>query len=417
MRKVVISGMIGNALEWYDFALYGHFAAILSKLFFPATDAHISLIATFSVFAAGFIMRPIGGILFGYIGDKYGRRVSLAVSILTMAIPTACIGLLPTYEQIGILAPIALTIIRLLQGLSLGGAFSGCIAFVVEHAPSEKRGLAGSTSALSMCAGILLGLGVASLVSHMLPQDDFETWGWRIPFLISIVIGIVGFYIRNHLDESPKYLEAKKNGHLSKTPVREVLTNYKAELAIAVGIYLTVTVPFYTLMVFMNSYMNKVLGHPLKDTLIMNAISIFLVILLMPLSSAISDKVGRKPVLAITSLAFVLLSYPIFHLLCMPGFMYPLIGQLIFGVLVSFYVAPVPATLVELFPTSVRFTGVAISYNLSAAIFGGTTPAVATWLIKETGMKNILAFYIMLFATLTLFTLYYFKDKYNEPLA
>jgi MHS family proline/betaine transporter-like MFS transporter len=163
--------------------------------------------------------------------------------------------------------------------------------------------------------------------------------------------------------------------------------------------------------------MNKVLGHPLKDTLIMNAISIFLVILLMPLSSAISDKVGRKPVLAITSLAFVLLSYPIFHLLCMPGFMYPLIGQLIFGVLVSFYVAPVPATLVELFPTSVRFTGVAISYNLSAAIFGGTTPAVATWLIKETGMKNILAFYIMLFATLTLFTLYYFKDKYNEPLA
>lgn len=416
MRKVIISGMVGNALEWYDFALYGQFAALLSKLYFPSNDPNISLIAAFSVFAVGFIMRPIGGIFFGYIGDKFGRKTALAASILTMAIPTAFIGLLPTYAQIGVAAPILLTFIRLLQGLSLGGAFSGCIAFTVEHAPCKKRGLAGSYTSLSMCAGILLGLIVAYLVSDSMSVESFESWGWRIPFIISFFIGFIGIYIKNNLDESPKYIEAKANGQLSKTPVKEVFTNYFPEIMIAVGLYLTVTVPFYTHMVFMNSFMIEMLGHNIKDTLLINAISILILMSVMPISSIISDKIGRKPVLLATATLFVIFSYPIFLLICQPGFILPLIGQILFGILVAFYVAPMPATLVEMFPTSVRFTGVAISYNLSAAIFGGTTPMIATWLIKTTQINYALAFYVMFFAGLTVLTLYFFKDRYQKPL-
>lgn len=417
MKKVVISGMIGNALEWYDFALYGHLAGIISKLFFPAEDEYLSLIMTYSVFAAGFLMRPIGGIFFGYIGDKFGRKASLVASIMLMAIPTACIGLLPTYAQVGIAAPIALLIIRLLQGLSLGGGFSGCIAYIIEHAPDNKRGLAGSASVFSMCAGILLGLAVAHLFAHFLSEPEFERWGWRVPFLLSFLIGIVGIYIRNHLHESPKYLEAKLNGTLSKTPMREVLTNYLPETFIAVGIYLTVTVPFYTLTIFMNSYMSNILGHSIQESLKMNSISILVLMAILPFASSLSDRIGRKPILIAVAAAFALLTYPVFFLLSEPGFIKPLIGQIIFAIMLAFYIAPVPAVLVELFPTNVRFTGISLSYNISAAIFGGTTPTVAMWLIKKTHMNNSLAFYIILFAILSLFALHYFRDKFDQPLA
>ncbi|AIL64717.1 Proline/betaine transporter [Rickettsiales bacterium Ac37b] len=417
MKKIVISGMIGNALEWYDFALYAHFAGIISQLYFPSDDKFISLVLTFGVFAAGFVMRPLGGIVFGYIGDKFGRKVSLVTSIVLMAVPTTCIGLLPTYEQIGIVAPILLTIIRLLQGLSLGGGFSGCIAFIVEHAPDGRRGLIGSASVFSMSAGILFGLIVATFISHILSPHDFNSWGWRVPFLVSAIWGLIAIYIRGNIHESPKYNEAKANGFLSKSPVREVLSNYLPELLIAIGIYLTVTVPFYTLMIFMNNYMSQILGHSIKEALLMNVVSILVHMLFLPFASNLSDKIGRKPVLVVNSLAFMFLTYPIFWLLCQNGFVLPLMGQVMFGIILSFYIAPVPALLVELFPTSVRFTGIALSYNLSAAIFGGTTPMVAAWLIRYTNMNDALAFYIILFAIISLITLYYFRDNYDKPLA
>ncbi|RYE12196.1 MAG: MFS transporter, partial [Rickettsiales bacterium] len=363
-------------------------------------DPSLSLIATFSIFAAGFIMRPLGGILFGYIGDNFGRKCSLILSILLMAIPTSMIGILPTYEKIGILAPIFLTIIRLLQGLALGGGFSGCIAFTIEHAPNNKRGLAGSASVFSMCAGILIGLAVATLFSKVLSTEDYESWGWRIPFIISLFIGLIGFYMKN-LDESPQYLKAKKENLLSKSPLREILNNYKIELIIAISIYLTVTVPFYSLMIFMNSYMSKILNQPMSDALIMNSISIIVLMIILPYSSSLSDRIGRKPILVFSSIAFIILTYPIYRLLMIDGFIYPLIGQVIFAIIISFYIAPVPAILVELFPTNVRFIGIALSYNLSAAIFGGTTPAIAIWLIDNTNRKDAIAFYIIFFAIIS----------------
>lgn len=314
MKKVVVSGMIGNALEWYDYALYGHFAAIIGAQFFPSENPLNSMLATFGVFAAGFLTRPFGAIMFGYIGDKYGRRLSLAISILLMAIPTACIGLLPTYAQIGIAAPIMLTVIRLLQGLSLGGEFSGSITFVTEHAPANKRGFIGSSAMFSLVLGILIGSAVATLFAEFLSHEDLVSWGWRIPFIIGVVIGLIGLYIRTNLHESPVYQEAKKAGHLSKKPLREAFVHHWPEMLQAIGFYLSVTVPFYMLAVFMNTFVTRVLEQPLEDALLMNTINLVVMMVMVPFSGAISDRVGRKPVLLTVCAGYLLLSYPIFYL-------------------------------------------------------------------------------------------------------
>ena len=417
MRKILISSMIGNALEWYDFVLYVQFAKIIGQLFFPSDDQFTSLLATFGIFAVGFVMRPLGGVLFGVLGDRFGRKAALVFSILMMAVPTAMIGFIPTYQQIGIAAPILLTLMRLLQGLALGGGFSGCMTFIVEHAPNKQRGLIGSTTMFSLGGGVLLGIIVSLGFSHMLPEEDFMSWGWRLPFIISLAIGMVAFYIKNHIDESPIYLEAKKHGNISKTPIRGVLANHWKELLIAIALYLTVTVPFYSFTAFFSTFLQQHAGVSLYDSLIINGIAIFIFMLAMPVTGWLSDKYGRKPVLVITSICIALLAYPTFLMLLEGGFIYPLIAQIIFGIALGAYMGPIPATLVELFPTNIRFTGLALSYNISAALFGGTAPFVYLKLIALTGSVMSPAFYIMIFVLLTIIALVNFKDLYKKALA
>lgn len=417
MRKVIIAGMIGNGLEWYDYALYGHFAALISLHFFPKGDEYVALIATFGVFAAGFAMRPVGAILFGYLGDRYGRKLSLTASILLMAVPTACIGLLPTYTEIGIVAPILLTVIRLLQGLALGGELSGSITYVVEHAPDGRRGLAGSTSMVSMMCGILLGAATASLMAEILPEEDFKDWGWRIPFIAGLGIGLVGFYIRRFLDESPAFTDAKEQGHLSDTPFRETLRCHWRPLLTAIGMYMAVTVPFYTLMVFMNSFLSKVEGYPLDQAILSNTGAMFVTLLCIPVGAHISDKIGRKPVMVTAAIGFVLLTLPAFWLIDTHRIEYALLGQVILAVLVGFYISPVAALLVEIFPTSVRYTGMALACNVAAAVFGGTAPAVITWLVQTTGENTVAGVYVIASALASLIALKFYRETYKLPLA
>ncbi len=416
MRKILISSMIANALEWYDFVLYVQFAKIIGPLFFPSDDQFTSLLATFGIFAVGFVMRPLGGVLFGVLGDRFGRKAALVFSILMMAIPTAMIGFIPTYQQIGVTAPILLTLMRLFQGLALGGGFSGCITFIVEHSPSNKRGLIGSSTMFSLGAGVLLGIAVSLGFSRLLPEEAFMTWGWRLPFIISLVIGMVAFYIKNNISESPIYLAAKKHGNISKTPIREVLVNHWRELLIAMALYLTVCVPFYSFSAFFSTFLQQHAGVKLSDALVINGIAIFAFILSMPLTGWLSDKYGRKNVLFITAIIIAISAYPTFLIMLKGGTFYPLLAQVMFGIALGAYLGPIPAALVELFPTNIRFTGLALSYNISAALFGGTVPFIYLNLIAYTGSPTSPAFYIIAFVGVTIFALLNYKDMYKKAL-
>ena len=414
MRKIVISGMIGNALEWYDYALYAQFAYIIGLKFFPETE--FVEILTFAVFAAGFVIRPIGGIVFGYIGDRMGRRLALALGIILMAVPTAGIGLLPSYDAIGIAAPLTLTFIRLVQGLSLGGEFSGCIAYIVEHSPEDKRGLAGSASFVSMCLGMLIGLIVAQGFTYFLSEEDLMSWGWRIPFIFGLFIGLVGLYIRSHLAESPIYLAAKAQGSLSRTPLRETIREYWRETLMAIAVYINVTAPFYTTTVFIKRYMTN-LGYEQTQGAFACSIILITMSIMFPISAYISDKIGRKPIIVWSSVALVISIYPIFLALHTMNYTLAILSQIVFSAIVGVYMGPVPTLLVELFPTRVRFTGVAISYNLSAAIFGGTAPIVGAALYKITGEQISLAYYLTGLAVFCLGTLYFYKETYRNNLS
>jgi MHS family proline/betaine transporter-like MFS transporter len=259
-KKVVLSGMLGNGLEWYDYALYGQLSFVFAKIFFPSDDLSISLIMTYLTFAVGFVFRPLGAVIFGRIGDKYGRKKALSASMILMAAATGGLGLLPTYESIGFAAPLLLILIRILQGLSLGGEFSGSMSYVVEHAPADKRATMGSTTVLSLVIGFLMGSLMATLVSASMSTEAFYDWGWRLLFFIGVFIGFIGYYIRQHVEESPAYEEAKASGNLSTRPVRDAFTKYRVKMFEGFSMYLFVTIPFYAIAIYMIGYSKIHLG-------------------------------------------------------------------------------------------------------------------------------------------------------------
>ena len=413
-RKVIISGMLGNGLEWYDYALYGHMSIVISKLFFPAEQTN-SLILTFLIFAVGFISRPLGAIMFGRLGDKYGRKKALTASMMLMAVPTGCIGLLPTYEMIGIAAPILLLLIRVMQGLSLGGAYSGSISYVVEHAPADRRSTIGSVIKVSLVIGFLMGSMVSTVVSSLMTEEQFYVWGWRLPFFVGVGIGFVGFYIRNHGEESPVYEQAKKDGTLSKNPVRDTFVKYPGKMLQAFMTYIFVTVPFYIIAIYMIAYTKLELHLPQSDALLINTIAMGSMLILIYPAARLGDKIGRRPVLLAAIVAMMLVTYPVFQMMQSGVFINILIAQCTLAMILGWYLAPIPATLVEMFPTSVRYTGMSLAYNF-CAIIGGFTPALAEFLIKKTQDPMAIIWLLFGAGTLTFITLLLYKDRWREPL-
>lgn len=414
-KKVIISGMLGNGLEWYDYALYGHMSIIFSKIFFPEGDPSLNLIFTFLIFASGFVFRPLGAIVFGRIGDKYGRKKALTLSMMLMAIPTGCMGLLPTYEAIGIAAPIMLVVIRILQGLSLGGAYSGSISYVVEHAPPEQRSTMGSIIKLSLVIGFLFGSLVSALVASALSSEDFHSWGWRLPFFLGIGIGFVGFYIRNHGEESPVYEQAKKDGALSTSPVRDAFTKYPGKMVRAFTAYMFVTVPFYIISIYMIAYSHKHLNLPESDALMINSFAMAAMLITIFPAARLADRIGRRPVLMMAIVAMVLLTYPLFSMMQSGAFMSALIAQVIMAMILGWYLGPIPAVLVEIFPTNIRSTGMALSYNL-CAILGGFIPMIAEWLIRETGSTMSIIWLMIGAGVASFVAIFTYADKWRDPL-
>jgi MHS family proline/betaine transporter-like MFS transporter len=384
-----MAGAIGNVLEWYDFALYGYFAPVFAATFFPSEQPSVSLLSAFGVFAIGFLARPLGALLFGYIGDTLGRREALAWSVILMAIPTVVVGLLPTYATIGIAAPLALTCCRFLQGLSVGGEFTGSVTFLVEHAAPSQRGYIGSWAGFSAQMGALLGSGVGAVVAANLTDEALHQWGWRIPFLLGSLIAFVGWYLRTRIPESPAFEQVRRAGALSAAPIREVFTHQRAAIAKVIGLVWLHGVGFYLLYVYLTTYLSTVTTVPLGTLLTMNTVCMLLLAVLIPLMGHLSDRVGQTPLLLIGAAGLAITAYPSFVWLTSGDLALMWAAYVWLSVLMSCYLGPFFAVVVTLFPTAQRYTGLSAGYNIAAALFGGTAPLVATLLIEWTG--NILS--------------------------
>src|SRR6185503_12262408 len=359
-KKTILAGAIGNVLEWYDFALYGYFAPVFASLFFPSNSPSVSLISAFGVFAIGFLARPLGALIFGHWGDTLGRRNALAWSVLLMTIPTGAVGLLPTYEAIGVIAPIALILCRFLQGLSVGGEFTGSATFLVEHAPTAQRGYVGSWAGFSAQIGALLGSGMGALIASLMADEALHEWGWRIPFLMGGLIAVVGWYVRTRVPESPAFETIRLAGGLASSPIRDVFTTQRLAVAKVVCLVWLHGVAFYLLYVYMTTYLVTVTSVPLATVLILNTGCMALLALLIPLMGAWSDRIGQVPLLITGAAGIALLAYPSFLWLTSNHLPHMIAAQVLLTLLVACYMGPFFATVAELFPTSQRYTGLSV---------------------------------------------------------
>ena len=405
----LLAGIAGNVLEWYDFAVYGFFAPVFAELFFPSENPTVSLIASFGAFAAGFLMRPVGGAVFGFIGDRIGRRQALNLSVLLMALPTFLIGLMPTHAQIGITAAILLVLLRMAQGLSVGGEYTSSIVYLVESAPKDRRGFFSSASQVGAIGGILLGSFVGSVLTDMLDENQLHAWGWRIPFLLGILVAAVGFIIRRHMPETLQEEEKVEN------PLREMWENRREVLRVS-GLNLMVAVSFYAVFVFAVTWLVDYVREPRALALKLNTLSMVALMFAVPFFAWLSDRVGRKPLLIAGAVGMAVLGYPLVWLMQHPNDLMILAGQTGLAILLAVYVGPIPVTLTEMFPSKVRVTSVSIGYNLVYAIFGGTTPMVAVWLIEKQNDNLAFAWYIVAAAAVSLLIAFTVKDRHKLPL-
>jgi MHS family proline/betaine transporter-like MFS transporter len=410
-RKLVFSSGVANAFEWYDYALFGHFAPIIGAKFFPETDSNSSLLYAFLAFAIGYLMRPIGGIFFGVIGDRFGRKTALSASIFCMSLPTALIGLLPTYSSIGFSATILMILVRMLQGLSMGGALTGSISFVIEHTGAKNRGFAGSISMSSICIGILFGSIISHLIQSCLSAQQFDSWGWRIPFLLGIFILFAGQYIRKHTHETPNFQTIKADGKILKSPLKKVINKYWLDMIISIFINSTGSVIFYLQAIYLMSFLR--INREFTETQVSNLANYcYIIMAVVTLCSGyVSDIIGRKQVFIINLLLIILVTPFLMNSIETGDFYFIIISQIILSILAASYIGPEPALQAEFYPTNVRNTALSLSYNTATSIFGGTTPLVIEYLVQKTGTITSAIYYVIACAVSSLIALYFYKDR------
>ncbi|EJL91986.1 arabinose efflux permease family protein [Herbaspirillum sp. CF444] len=399
-RRAIVATVIGNGLEWFDFTVYSFFAVIIAKLFFPTGNELTSLLLAVATFGVGFFMRPVGGILLGIYADRVGRKAALSLTILLMAAGTTLIGIAPTYEQIGLFAPLIIVVARLLQGFSAGGEMGSATAFLTEYAPVKQRAYYSSWIQASIGVAVLLGAAVGTFVTSSLSPEALAGWGWRLPFLLGIIIGPVGYYIRHHLDETPTFLEAKDK---TDSPLKEIISNFPRETLASFSMVILWTVCTYVLLFYMPTYSIKVLKLPQSTGFIAGMVGGLCIMVFAPIVGRIADRFGRRGLLSGAALLILLLAYPMFaYINATPGLFSLLIFQLVFGILIATYTGPILAAFSELFPAKVLSTGLSVAYNLAVTIFGGFASFFITWLIAATGSTMAPAFYVMIAAAISL---------------
>jgi MHS family proline/betaine transporter-like MFS transporter len=410
------AGTVGNILEWFDYGIYGQLAAVISAIFFPSKDPLTSLLFTFVVFGVGFVMRPVGAMVFGHIADKYGRKIALSWTIIIMGGSTFIMGLIPPFARIGVLAPLILAATRLLQGFSTGGEWGGATAFIVEYAPENRRGFYGSFQQVSNIGGVMFGSLTAVILTYSLSQQSLYAWGWRLPFVFGITLGAVGWYMRTKLEDTPAYKKVEDSKQIEKSPVKTAFANNYVGIIKAMGLTAIWTVAYYILLIFMPTYINKMLHLPLNRSLLSNFFSFILLLLLMPVFGHLSDKIGRKPVLLTSCLGYAVCTYPLFVWIGDGNFMKLVIAQLILGIFLAMFSGAGIAFSAEIFPTAVRVSTLSIGYNIMVAAAGGMAPFIATYLIKVTGNNVAPAFYVVIAAIVSGIAILTLPETYNKPL-
>ncbi|MBA9028355.1 MFS transporter [Peribacillus huizhouensis] len=413
VKRAVMGASIGNLIEWFDYASYGYLATIIAVVFFPAGNPKLALLATFGVFAVSFIARPIGGIIWGHYGDKLGRKKILILTLLLMSLSTFAIGIIPNYATIGIAAPLLLLLCRIVQGFSASGEYAGASLFIAEYAPKKRRGLLVSMVPASTAAGLMLGALAAFILEASLSQEAMQAWGWRIPFLLAGPLCLIALYLRMKLEDTPVFNEI---GHSEEQLpiVQTVKLNWK-QIIVAFGVVLLNAAGFYIILSYMPTYLTNELNFTGTKGILTTLVSLATYVIFLPMVGALADRVGRKPVLIGACISFIVLSYPAFLMLTLGG-IWPVIALILLGAILAGNDGVLATFLTEMFPTKVRYTCFGLSFNLGNAIFGGTAPFIATFLIIQTDNQFAPAFYLMAAALVALLALMRTKETAHKNL-
>ena len=424
MRKAITAAALGNAMEWFDFGVYGFVAYVLGKVFFPTASPSVQMIAALATFSVPFLIRPLGGLFFGVLGDKYGRQKVLAATIVIMSLSTFAIGLIPSYATIGIWAPILLLLAKMAQGFSVGGEYTGASIFVAEYAPDRKRGFLGSWLDFGSIAGFVLGAGVVVLISTLLGEEQFLEWGWRVPFFLALPLGMIGLYLRHALEETPAFqqhvekLEQGDREGLARGPrvsFKEVATKHWRSLMTCIGVVAVTNVTYYMLLTYMPSYLSHNLHYSENHgVLIIIAIMVGM-LFVQPLIGFVSDKIGRRPFIICGSVGLFFLAVPAFYLINSGKLGLIFAGLLMLAVLLNFFIGVMASTLPAMFPTHIRYSALASAFNVSVLI-AGLTPTAVAWLVESTNNLYMPAYYLMVIAIVGLVTGVTMKETANKPL-
>ncbi|WGD36547.1 MFS transporter [Lysinibacter sp. HNR] len=395
LRKSVVAGSIGVFVHWFDWAVYAYLAATLAIVFFPDSNGTNGLLAAFAVFAVSFFVRPLGAILFGRLGDRLGRKQTLSIVILSMAVATLVLGLLPGYDSIGVLAPILLILTRIVQGLAAGGEFGSAAAFLGEFSPPKRRGFGVSWLEFGSLLGFLLASFVVFLLNQIFSGEEIIAWAWRIPFLMTVPLGFIGLYIRRKIEDTPEFEQLRQLETVSHAPVKEMFSRNWREFLQTCGMETFMNVTFYVVLVYLFTYQEFYLGFDPGRAALLSTLASALGLIVVPFAGIASDRFGRKPVLLISAISLTTLSVPLFILMGQGEEWSAFLSTLGLALILAIILGTHAATVVELFPTRTRQTGLSIAYALTAALFAGTSPYVLTWLIDTTGNTLTPGFFLI----------------------
>ena len=415
-KKTVLASTLAIILEWYDFSLFGFYAIILSRLFFPFANETTAILSTFLLFALSFLFRPLGSVVVASIGDRFGRKNAFILTVILMTFPTVLIGLLPTYKSIGIAATILLIILRIGQALSVGGERSATISLFTELAPPNLKGLYGSMSLFGTTSGILLASAVCGLVSNSMSQENLISWGWRIPFLLGAVSGIAAFFLRKIVEESEIFTNLIESGGVSKSPLKESLRQHWRPVLTILSATIMFAVSFYLIFVYIITFGIRYGSMPLSQILNINTIILGLVTLLIPLSAYLSDRVGRKPLLIIGCAGMIIIGFFLFTTFSGYNLTHKIIVQLAGGLFMALFSGAFAPFMVESFPTRVRMSGISLGNVIGFSVFGGSAPLLASFLISSTGSVNAPGYYLSIASLISLIAVLTIRETYKNEL-